>query len=119
MKEKIKRILQFFLNPRFLLCFGLGWMITNGWCYLFLIIGAACQIEWMVYVGGAYAALLWVPATPEKFITCAIAIFLLKRLFPNDTKTLGALKNIRRKAAESWKEFREKHKKSNSGGNPL
>ena len=42
-KKKIKltiwRILQFLANPRFLLCFGLAWLITNGWCYILFGIG--------------------------------------------------------------------------------
>ena len=77
----VKRVLQFLLNARLLLCFGLAWMITNGWAYLFLILGALLQLPWMVAVGGAYTALLWLPFTPEKIITIPIAIFLLRLLF--------------------------------------
>ena len=111
MKEKIKRILQFLLNPKFVLCFGIGWMITNGWSYILFGLGTFLNIEWMIYVGGGYMALLWVPATPEKLITFAIAIFLMKRLFPDDKKTLGVLKDLHAKARRSWQNFCQKHKK--------
>ena len=89
----VKRVLQFLLNPRLLLCFGLAWMITNGWAYLFLILGALLQLPWMVAVGGAYTALLWLPFTPEKIITIPIAIFLLRLLFPRDRATLAVLQD--------------------------
>ena len=103
MKQKIKKILEFILNPRLLLCLGLAWMITNGWSYVLFAIGSACGIQWMAAVGGGYMALLWVPATPEKLITFAIAVFLLKKLFPNDTRTLGVLKELHTRAKTAWK----------------
>lgn len=96
MKENIKRLfktaVQFFLNPRLLLCFGIGWMITNGWSYVLFGLGTWLRKEWMVAVSGAYLAFLWLPFTPEKFITITIAITLLRWLFPQDKKTLGILK---------------------------
>lgn len=69
-KKKIKltiwRILQFLANPRFLLCFGLAWLITNGWCYILFGIGTYFEIGWMAAVAGAYLAFLWLPISPEK-----------------------------------------------------
>ena len=112
MKQKIKKILRFLLNPRLLLCLGLAWMITNGWSYILFAIGTACGIEWMAAVGGGYMALLWVPATPEKLITCAIAIFLLKKLFPNDEKTLGVLRDLRKKVQAAWQARKNKRSKN-------
>lgn len=108
MKEKIKAYLkiavQFVLNPRLLLCFGIAWMITNGWSYVLFGVGTYFDIPWMITVGGTYMAFLWIPATPEKIITVAIAIALLRFFFPNDQKTLGILKKLRLK-------YREKHPK--------
>jgi len=107
-KKKIRKILRetvsFILNPRLLLCFGLGWIITNGWSYAMFVIGSWLKIEWMIAVSGAYLAFLWLPISPEKIVTVAIAIFLLRILFPNDTKTLGKLRALRDK-------FRLEHKK--------
>ena len=109
MKNKIKSILktavQFFLNPRLLLCFGIGWMITNGWSYVLLGLGTWLQNEWMMGIAGAYLTFLWLPVSPEKIITIAIAITLLRWLFPNDRKTLGIL---RRTYAELKQTFRLK-----------
>ena len=106
-KSAIKKILQFFFNPRFLLCFGLGWIVTNGWSYIMMALGVFFQIEWMIWVSGAYLTFLWLPISPEKIVTVAIAIFLLKWLFPNDTKTLGVLLSLRDKFRQKRKEKAE------------
>ncbi len=82
------------LNPRFLLCFGIGWMITNGWAYVLLGFGVLFDISWAIAVAGTYLTLLWIPMTPEKLLTLAIAILLLRWFFPNDEKTLGVLREI-------------------------
>lgn len=101
MKEKLKKILQFIANPRLLLCFGLGWIITNGWSYIMLAVGTWLGIGWMIAVSSAYLAFLWLPISPEKIVTVAIAMFLLRVLFPNDQKTLGVLKNMYAKLKEA------------------
>lgn len=88
----LKKWLMVFLNPRMLLCFGIGWMITNGWSYCFVALGVWFDIPWMAIAGGAYLSFLWIPFTPEKIITIIIAIFLMKKLFPSDEKTIGTLK---------------------------
>lgn len=98
MKEKIrsfvKTALQFILNPRLLLCFGIGWMITNGWSYILLGLGTWLGNEWMIGIAGAYLTFLWLPISPEKIVTLAIALALLRWLFPGDEKTLGVLKQM-------------------------
>ena len=99
-KSALKKTLQFFFNPRFLLCFGLGWMITNGWSYVMMALGLFLQVDWMIWVSGAYLTFLWLPISPEKIVTVAIAVFLLKWLFPNDTKTLGVLLSLRDKVRQ-------------------
>jgi hypothetical protein len=69
-------------------------MITNGWSYILLILGTWLKIGWMVGVSGAYLTFLWLPISPEKIITITIAMWLMKVLFPNDTKTLGVLREM-------------------------
>lgn len=98
--DKIKRFLrlarQLIVNPRFLLCFGIAWIITNGWSYAMFGLGVFFDIGWMKAVAGAYMAALWLPFTPEKIITFAIALALRRWIFPNDKKTeeqLNALKS--------------------------
>lgn len=124
MKEKLKKILWFFANPRLLLCLGIAWMITNGWSYIFVAVGTALGIGWMAAVGGAYLTFLWVPFTPEKILTVIIAIFLLRKLFPGDEKTLKILidlfekvKATEREAREKWKKKRAEKKNSASDEN--
>ncbi len=91
-KKKLKKIARFIFNPRFLLCFGIAWMITNGWCYVLTFLGKLFDITWMMVVGASYAGLLWLPFTPEKLLTIIIAIFLLRLIFPCDKNTLAVLR---------------------------
>ncbi len=111
MKDKIKNILkktaQFLLNPRLLLCIGIAWMITNGWSYIMFALGTFFDIPWMIAVGGAYLAFLWIPFSPEKIVTAAIAIALLRFLFPKDERTLAVLKRMYETAKRAIR-FRKK-----------
>ena len=108
----IKKCVSFLLNPRFLICFLAGWIITNGWCYIFVALGAYFGINWMLAVGTAYMSFLWTPFTPEKILTLIIAIFLLKLLLPNDEKTLKVLENELIKEKKSLQNFSEKRRKN-------
>lgn len=89
---KFKKFIQFILNPKLLLCLVIAWIITNGWAYVFVFLGTSLKIKWMLSVGSAYVAFLWLPFTPEKIFTVAIAIALLRFLFPDDKKTLKVLR---------------------------
>ena len=124
MREKIrniiKKIIQFILNPRLILCVGIAWMITNGWAYVMFGAGYILEIKWMETVGGGYLALLWIPMTPEKILTFMIAIALLRWWFPNDEKTLGVLykllertKNIVRRRREWFRKIRKRFSRKN------
>lgn len=108
MKHKLKKIVQFILNPRLLLCLLIAWIITNGWSYVLFGIGTYFKIEWMIAVGGAYLAFLWLPVSPEKVITITIAMALLRWLFPNDKKTLAVLRELYDKAKKAIRSRKEK-----------
>lgn len=110
LKENIKRVVWFILNPRLLLCVGIAWMITNGWSYVLLGLGTWLDRGWMIAVSGAYLALLWFPFSPEKIVTFALALALLRLLFPRDEKTLALLKEWHGKAASAFRSRREKKK---------
>lgn len=110
MKEKLKKVVQFIANPRLLLCFGIAWLITNGWSYILLALGSLLGIGWMIAVASAYLTFLWLPISPEKIVTVAITIALLRWLFPNDQKTLGAMKEAYAKLKAALKR-RKDHKK--------
>ena len=109
-KSKIKKITGFLLNPRFILCFGLAWIITNGWSYVLFGIGTFYDIGWMAALAGAYLTFLWLPISPEKIVTVAIAITLLRFLFPKDEKTLAVLHNMHQKAKGLIKAKKKKRK---------
>ncbi len=108
--QKCKGLLVALLNPRFLLCFGIAWMITNGWAYVLLGIGAFYEINWMLAVGGAYLAFLWMPFSPEKIITIPIAIFFLRWLFPKDEKTLLLIRRIGSDAKRKVRDVKKRHR---------
>lgn len=114
MKEKFKKVVQFIANPRLLLCFGLAWMITNGWSYVLLALGSVLGVGWMVGVASAYLAFLWLPISPEKIVTIAITIALLRWLFPNDQKTLGIMKESYAKLKAALKRRKENKNPSKS-----
>ena len=108
--SKARAAAEFLLNPRFLLCFGLGWLVTNGWSYILLALGTALGIRWMIAVASAYMAFLWFPFTPEKLVTLVIAIALLRLLFPRDLRTLARLKALHASARRTWNAQKEKWK---------
>lgn len=110
MKEKIRKILQFLLNPRLVLCVAIAWMITNGWSYVMFTLGTLWDINWMTVVAGAYLAFLWIPFTPEKLITFTIAIALLRFMFPQDEKTLAVLRRWYAKAKSAVRSRHEKRR---------
>ena len=106
--QNLEKTLSFIANPRLLLCFMIGWLITNGWSYILFGIGTYYEIEWMVAIAGAYLAFLWLPISPEKLVTIAIAIALLRWLFPNDQKTLAVLKRWHVKAKSVMRTRKER-----------
>ena len=111
MKEKFFKILQFIVNPRLLLCLFLGWMITNGWSYILFGIGSYLNIPWMTGIAGAYLAFLWLPVSPEKLVTVAIAIALMRFIFPDDEKTLAVLVSMKNGIMEKIRKRKERKKK--------
>ncbi len=92
-KRTAKKWLMVILNPRLLLCLFIGWMITNGWSYVFFTLGMYFDITWMYAIGLGYMSMLWAPFTPEKIITVIIALFLMRVIFPQDEKTIGVLRS--------------------------
>ena len=121
LRDKIKYwtkiVLEFIFNPRLLLCFGLAWIITNGWAYIALTVGTWLKISWLTALASTYLMVMWFPFTPEKIVTIVIAIFLLKLLFPNDKKTLEKLYKMKEKVKTTSKQMRDKYKRKKSEKN--
>ena len=89
-KQTVRLWIRLILNWRFLVCFGIGWLITNGWSYVLFGLGWLFQNEWMLGIASAYLAFLWLPISPEKVVTVAIALFLVRKLFPKHNQELEA-----------------------------
>ena len=106
----MKNYLKPFLSIKFLVCFFLAWMITNGWSYIFLAIGYLKDIDWMLNVALAYQAFLWLPVTPEKLITIPIAMWFNFRLFKDDKTTL-LLSNMKSQAQSDWDKIKSKFRR--------
>jgi hypothetical protein len=87
-KKKLKLWGRLILNWRFLACFGIAWMITNGWSYVLLGLGLLLQNVWMTGVASAYLAFLWLPISPEKLVTLSICLFLVRWLFPKHNQRI-------------------------------
>ncbi len=119
MKETIKKIVQCITNPRLLLCVAIAWIITNGWSYIAFGLGTYFEIGWLAGIAGTYLTFLWLPISPEKIVTFAIAIALLRKLFPNDRKTLAVLKQLYAKAKDAFKMRRDKKKKAKAGSETI
>ena len=114
-KQKIKKAVQFIINPHLLICFGIAWLITNGWSYLLFGIGTYYDIGWMVAISGAYLTLLWLPISPEKIVTVAIAIGLLRIIFPRDEKTLRVLTDMKNAVVDAIDKKRNKKRNKSKG----
>ncbi len=82
-KEWARKAAKWISDPRSALCFAAAWMVTNGWAYAALAVGGAAGLKGLASVAGAYLALLWLPCTPEKILTVALAVWLRKALFPD------------------------------------
>lgn len=108
LKRNLKKTLQFIANPRLIICWIAAWLITNGWSYILFGLGTYFEINWMIAVSGAYLAFLWLPISPEKLVTVAIAIALLRWLFPGDQKTLAVLRTWYEKAKSALNSRRER-----------
>lgn len=105
-KTWLKRI----LNWRFLVCFLIAWMITNGWSYISLAISSIFDISWLKVIATAYISLLWLPFTPEKILTFIIALFIMKKIFPQDQQSIQELENMINKEKKKKVDEKEKGK---------
>lgn len=111
-KQERKEQLRALTNPHLLISLGIAWFITNGWAYCAVGIGWYLDIPLLLKTGSVWLGILWMPCTPEKIFTVAIAIGILRLLFPEDTRTLAAVRRrssrflalIRRKAGHRRKE---------------
>ncbi len=112
LKQKLRPWVRALTNPHLLISVGIAWFITNGWAYCAIGLGAFLEIGWLLKAGSVWAAMLWVPGTPDKLVPFPLAIFILRLLFPNDTRTLAMIdrkwKAAKDKTRIKYRKFREK-----------
>lgn len=112
LREKLRPWLRALTNPHLLVSLGIAWFITNGWAYCAVGIGWYLEIGWLLNAGTVWLGILWMPGTPEKLFTFAIAIGILKLLFPDDTRTLAMIHRKRTQLMErtklEWQKLRGK-----------
>jgi len=92
-----------FTNWRFLICFGISWITTNGIWYVIAL--APLNLPgWLVWIARGYLMVLYWPITPEKFfLTIPFAIYLLTRLFKNHPKTRKQLDDMYARSKVDWR----------------
>ena len=100
-----------FTNIRFLISFGLAWMITNGLWYIFAFAPIKWLPSWLVWFSRSYIAFLYLPFTPEKLVTIPIAIWLLTKMFKNHPKTRAQLDDLYAQAKADWQKVKNKFKR--------
>ena len=105
---KLKAFLKLLVNWHFFLCIFVAYFITNLWAYLFLGIGFLFHIPVLKTIALAYIGFLWLPFTPEKVVTVFLAFVFLRWWFPNDTKAMKQLKDLKLKEEDSKHKFDEK-----------
>lgn len=101
------KYLRPFANWRFLISFGLAWIITNGIWYAFAFIPMKLP-DWLVWFSRSYIAFLYIPTTPEKLITIPLAIFFQTQLFKGDQKTKEQLNEMYAQAKADWQKVKFK-----------
>ena len=105
------KYLKPFTNPRFLISFGIAWIITNGMWYIMAFVPIPFLPEWLIWFSRSYIGFLYLPWTPEKLITIPMAIFFHLKLFKNDSKTHEQLEDMYKQAKSDWSKFKSKFKK--------
>jgi hypothetical protein len=84
-KQIFNKYIRPFLTWRFIICYLPLWFIFTGWTYVAIAVGPT----WLRTIGTSWLAWMWMPWCPEKLITLPVAIWLHKKLFPNQsTKVL-------------------------------
>ena len=125
MKQKRKNHLCPWLraptNPHLLISLGIAWFITNGWAYCAAGIGWYLDIPLLLKSGSMWLGILWMPGTPEKLFTFAIAMGILRLLFPDDTRTLAIVRRKRKQLSKrtrlTWQKFRARLAKNQNQNN--
>jgi len=80
-RKKLWNKIKIYLTFKMLLTFGTVWILTTGWSYVFIVVGASNDIDWMVKLGTGAQFFFWNPLVNEKLVTIPFSIWLHKKIF--------------------------------------
>lgn len=85
-----------YLTLKMIPCLLISWVITNGWAYVFVVLGPVLGWSWMTIAGSTWIAILWMPWTLEKpFVTLPLA-GLIYRLIYREKFVKKVVNNVNR-----------------------
>ena len=84
--QAFKTKMRPYMTWKMLMVFGVVWIATTGWAWVFLILGPILHIPWMTRVGGGAQIFFWNPFINEKLLTIPFSIWLYKKIFKEDPK---------------------------------
>lgn len=71
-----------YLTWKMVPCLLISWIITNGWAYIFVILGPILNAKWMTIAGSGWIAILWMPWTLEKpLVTIPLAGLIYRLIY--------------------------------------
>ncbi len=88
-----------YLTIKMIPCLLIAWVITNGWAYLFVVLGPTLGWSWMTIAGSAWIAILWMPWTLEKpLVTIPLACLIYRLIYRKKFEKKKVTENADRKA---------------------
>ncbi len=109
-KNKIWNWLAVYLKPflswKFLVSYGMAYLLVTGWSLVFIAVGTYADIDWMLAVGTAYYAFLWTPFAVEKAISIPLAIWFHVKLFGNKGREYTYLLDMHEQAKADWEKLK-------------
>ena len=71
-----------YLTLKMIPCLAIAWVITNGWAYVFIVLGPKLGLTWMTAAGTTWMAILWMPWTIEKpLVTIPLSLLLYRIIY--------------------------------------
>jgi len=81
-------------------CLLISWVITNGWAYVFVVLGPILGWSWMTIAGSTWMAILWMPWTLEKPLITIPLAGLIYRLIYREKFVKKVVDNVNRQTKE-------------------
>lgn len=89
-----------YLTLKMIPCLLISWVITNGWAYVFVVLGPVLGWSWMTIAGSTWIAILWMPWTLEKPLITIPLAGLIYRLIYREKFVKKVVNNVNRQIKE-------------------